>query len=68
MLYLLQVRPRFVAIPAVTNEGSWRASFLCFPYQLRTRLWERMGPMRLSDRILEVAPLLLAWSYKWPYL
>jgi hypothetical protein len=38
-----------VAIPAVTNEGSWRASFSCFPYQLRTRLRERMGPVRLND-------------------
>jgi hypothetical protein len=38
-----------IAIPAGTNERSWRASFWCFPYILRTRLWERMGPMRLSD-------------------
>jgi hypothetical protein len=46
----------FVTIPAVVNEGAWRASFLCFPFDLRTRLWERMGPMRLSD--------LFSWKWR----
>ena len=46
----------FVTIPAVANEGAWRASFLCFPFDLRTRLWERMGPMRISD--------LFSWKWR----
>jgi len=41
----------FVTIPALTNKGAWRASFQCFPFQLRTRMSERMAPMRLSDPV-----------------
>jgi hypothetical protein len=38
-----------VAIPAITNQGAWRAAFLCFPYGLKMQVADRMGPMHMND-------------------
>ena len=36
-------------IPAITNQGAWRAAFLCFPWGFKMQGAERMGPMHMND-------------------
>jgi hypothetical protein len=38
-----------VEIPAIMNQGAWRAAFLCFPYGLKMQVSDRMGPMHVND-------------------
>ena len=38
-----------VAIPAITDQGAWRAAFLCFPCGLKMQVRDRMGPMHMND-------------------
>jgi len=38
-----------VAIPAITNQGAWRAAFLYFPCGWKMQVADRMGQMHMND-------------------